>query len=209
MKVRVIIAVSAARRFLGATRSAALLGVLLSFATAGHGRAQSAIPFCLGDGTDTIGNCRCGPLQNGVAGHGCENSALVGGALMTASGQSLLNADDLIFHGSGVQNSITSMPSAILIQGPVHAPHVFSADGILCIGGPLKRLYVTSAAGGFVQFPPPGSLSISQISAILGDPLTAPATRYYQIFYRDPRPLFCPEGVLPWNLSNGMIVLWR
>ena len=78
-----------------------------------------------------------------------------------------------------------------------------------CIGGALKRLYVTSAVGTLASAPTPGSLPLGMQSAFLGDPLASGSTRWYQAWYRDSDANFCsaPQGNL-WNVSNGVRVDW-
>ena len=176
-------------------------------------RAQVATPFCFGDGTDSIGNCPCTSTagnQNGAPGHGCKNSTTGSiGGLMSTAGNACVTAtcgpDTLTFTGTGL------LPTgfSVLLQGSVDiSPHVFLGDGIRCVGGTLKRLYVANAVAGTVVYPPPpGTPSISARSAALGDLLTAGSVRYYQIFYRDPVAAFCPPGLV--NLTNGFKVTWR
>ena len=77
------------------------------------------------------------------------------------------------------------------------------------MGGTLKRLYVHPAVGGAVSAPQAGDPSISARSAALGDVIASGATRYYQVYYRDPVQGFCaaPQGN-NWNVSSGVSVLW-
>jgi len=42
-------------------------------------------------------------------------------------------------------------------------------------------------------------------SAALGDPITPGTPRFYQRYYRDPHPLFCPGG---FNVTNGLRIDW-
>ncbi|HZN54013.1 MAG TPA: hypothetical protein VFB67_01710, partial [Candidatus Polarisedimenticolaceae bacterium] len=82
-------------------------------------------------------------------------------------------------------------------------------DGVRCAAGTLKRLYVKNAVGGVATAPVAGDLSITARSAAAGDPLAPGAVRYYQTYYRDPDPAFCP--IPPgntFNSSNGLIITW-
>jgi hypothetical protein len=76
--------------------------------------------------------------------------------------------------------------------------------------GHLKRMFLQSAgAGGFVAMPDHGDPTITARSAALGDPIGAGTTRYYQVYYRDPDPTFCPPpSGSTWNVSSGLAVQW-
>jgi len=72
-----------------------------------------------------------------------------------------------------------------------------------------KKSFVTSAgqADSYVvsALAPQGAdPTVSSRSAALGDTITGGATRYYQIYHRDPNPAFCasPTGST-FNISNG------
>jgi hypothetical protein len=156
--------------------------------------------FCFGDGT--IGTCPCG--NQGVAGHGCDNSHATGGARMLASGTT--QPDTVVLHVSG------ELPSAlsIFLQGSaLVSGSVGFGDGLRCVGGSLKRLYVKNASAGSVDAPGAGDPSITSRSAALGDPIAPGTSRYYQTYYRDPNLAFCPapQGN-SWNVTNGVIVAW-
>jgi len=99
---------------------------------------------------------------------------------------------------------------SIFLQGDVNAaPGLAYGDGIRCVSGALKRLYKKSASSGTVSAPGAGELSIRVRSAAAGDPIPAGATRYYQVYYRDPNPTFCPNPVgNTWNVSNGIEIVW-
>jgi hypothetical protein len=158
-------------------------------------------PFCFGDGTGLVA-CPCS--NSGAPGNGCANSSNAAGAQLVASGTSV--PDTLVMTSSG------EVPGAfsILLQGDLELFHAtFFGDGLRCVDGNLKRLYVSSAPGGVIAFPPAGSLSISAQSAALGDPILAGSIRGYQVYYRDADLSFCanPPGN-SWNVSNAQRVLW-
>jgi hypothetical protein len=47
------------------------------------------------------------------------------------------------------------------------------------------------------------------MSATLGDPIAAGSSRYYQTYYRDPDPNYCPPPFGDsWNLTNGLRIIW-
>src|SRR6185295_3395475 len=109
---------------------------------------------CAGDGSPTGVACPCSNF--GAPGHGCQNSAATGGALLVASGT--VSPDTVTMNSSGQLPSA----SAILLQGStILASPITFGDGTRCIGGALKRLYVAAAVGGAVSFPPAGGPSIS------------------------------------------------
>ena len=154
--------------------------------------------FCDGDGS--AGHCPC--WNNGEMGRGCENSNWTGGARLSASGTP--NPDTLVLHASDMLPSV----SALAIQGSalLYEPVNFG-DGLRCIGGTLRRMYVGQAVGSALDFPGPTDPSISQRSAALGDPLLPGTVRTYQVVYRDPDPLFCTQGGA-WNVTSAVRVVW-
>jgi hypothetical protein len=82
-------------------------------------------------------------------------------------------------------------------------------DGLRCVGGTLKRLYVKNASGGATDAPTGGDAPITLRSAALGDPIASGATRYYQTYYRDPNLAYCaPPAGNSWNVTNGIKITW-
>jgi len=157
--------------------------------------------FCWGDGSS--GPCPCG--NAGTAGRGCQNSAGTNGALLLAYGNAGLSADSLTFESSGeLPTSLT-----ILMQGTAMIPPVNFGDGIRCVGGTIKRLYVKSAVAGVVTAPQAGDPSVSARSAALGDPIPVGAWRRYQAYYRDANLAFCPAPPgSTFNSSGAVEVVW-
>lgn len=158
-------------------------------------------PFCFGDGTLATG-CPCS--NNGLVGHGCENSAATGGAELTAAGT--VSPDTIVLTSSGELPSVLS----VFLQGTANlsAGAVFG-DGVRCVNSSLKRLYTRNASGGVVSAPIGADPSITTRSAALGDPIAPGTTRYYQVYYRDPVLSFCasPTGDA-WNVSSGIKIDW-
>jgi hypothetical protein len=157
-------------------------------------------PFCFGDGTQ--GSCPCG--NSGAAGHGCDNSASTGGALLASGGTT--SPDTLVLTSSGELPSATS----VFLQGSTNlGAGLPFGDGLRCAGGVLKRLGLHVAVAGTASYPQAGDNSITQQSANLGDPIAPGSTRYYQVYYRDPSPTFCaaPTGNT-WNISSGLSIVW-
>jgi len=158
-------------------------------------------PFCFGDGT-LVTACPCG--NNGLAGRGCENSASTGGAVLSASG--LVGNDTVVFTSSG------ELPTAltIFLQGnnASVAGFVFG-DGVRCTAGSLKRLYTKNAVSGVATAPTGANLSVQAQSAALGDTILPGTTRWYQAYYRDANPGFCPNPPgSTFNISSGLVVVW-
>jgi hypothetical protein len=167
----------------------------------GGGGGGPGTAYCFGDGTLAT-PCPCG--NTGSVGRGCQNSASTGGSLLTATGAT--SPDSLVLSASN------ELPSAlsIFLQGTTSlASGTAFGDGLRCANGNLKRLATKSAVGGVVTFPQAGDLSVSVQSAVLGDPIAPGSTRYYQVYYRDPAPSFCPAPTGDtFNVSNGLSVLW-
>ena len=166
-----------------------------------RGDASAFTPLCFGDGSGAA--CPC--ANSGAAGHGCENSATTGGALLSATGVASLAADSAQLTSAGELPSVTS----VVLQGTIAVAPAFFGDGLRCAGGSLKRLYVKSAVAGVVSAPDAGDASISARSSALGDTIALGATRVYQVYYRDPNANFCaaPPGGF-FNVSNAIAVSW-
>jgi hypothetical protein len=155
--------------------------------------------FCR-PGIDTQTSCPCS--NPGTAGHGCNNSAGTGGAVLSAFGESSLSDDTLKFTQSGELPSATS----IVLQGGVSTSSVTFGAGLRCVGGTLKRLYVHNASNGSVSAPVGSDVHVHTRSAQLGDTISVCESRYYQIYYRDSNLAFC--GGSGFNVGDGLTVLW-
>jgi hypothetical protein len=155
--------------------------------------------FCHGDG----GELPCPCWNNGAAGHGCANSGNSSGALLSWSGGT--NPDTLVLSASGEPATALS----IVLQGSAQDAHAAFGDGLRCISGTLRRLYVRNASAGSFSVPSGSDPSISARSAALGDVIVSGSARYYQVYYRDPAASFCPapDGNT-WNMTNGVVVNW-
>jgi Tol biopolymer transport system component len=157
--------------------------------------------FCTGDG---VTGCPCG--NQGLLGQGCANSTGSGGASMVDFGTASVGGDSLVFSCSGIVPGSASM----LLQGDAATSPRHFGDGLLCLGGHGKRMFRGSAGvGGFVALPGAGDPTITARSAALGDPIGAGSTRFYQVYYRDADPVFCPAPTgSTWNVSSGLAVRW-
>lgn len=166
-------------------------------------QAGPVTPFCFGDGSLAT-PCPCG--NNGLSGAGCENSAGTGGAILSSSGTTV--PDALVLDSSGELPSVLS----IFLQGDASsASGAVFGDGVRCVSGALKRLYVKNASAGVATAPNFGfgDPTITARSAALGDTIPAGGTRYYQVYYRDPITAFCPNPPgNSWNVSSGLRIVW-
>jgi Tol biopolymer transport system component len=167
-------------------------------------RDQGPAPIvasCFGDGSDQA--CPC--ANYGAGGHGCDNSSGTGGALLSANGTPSFAADTLVLTSSGEKPTALS----IVLQGSDLIKAVIYGDGLRCVSGTLKRLYVKTAVAGTIVAPQGADPTISARSATLGDPIPVGATRSYQVYYRDPDPSFCPspQGGT-YNITNSLSAVW-
>jgi hypothetical protein len=177
----------------------AIRGIASSGIAQWQGCPGPATGFCFGDGRTT--SCPCS--NSGALEHGCENSAHTGGALLVSSGQT--NPDSVVLTSSG------ELPHAlsVFVQSSTPVPSTHYGDGLRCVGGTLKRLFIKSASGGIVSAPGPADPTITARSAAIGDPISSGATRYYQVYYRDSNPGFCPiPSGSTFNISNGLRITW-
>jgi len=127
--------------------------------------------------------CPCSNPPTG-ADRGCNNSALTGGAVLSASGGTSLSSDSLVFTTSG------ELPTemSIVVQGKqLAAGGLIYGQGVRCVGGKLLRLYVKTASGGSITAPDfgGGDPSVSARSFAKGEPIPAGQSRWYFVYYRD------------------------
>jgi len=156
-----------------------------------HDRYAAGFTSICDPGIDSVIACPCGNAPSG-AGRGCDNSAATGGASLAASGIAYLSIDSLVFTATDERPNSTS----VLVEGtaPVSSGLVFG-QGVRCLGGTLKRLYVKTAVSGSITAPDfgAGDPTVSARSAALGDPILPGETRWYLVYYRDPLVLGgCP-----------------
>ncbi len=156
--------------------------------------------------SDGVSACPC---NNGTASldRGCDNSAGTGGALLTASGIAYLSQDSLTF------TTVGELPSAttVLVQGDALIPAgVVFGQGVRCVGGALRRLYVKTAISGSITAPDTaaGDPSVSARSATLGTALQPGVAYYYFAFYRDPLVLGGCPATSTFNATQAGRVSW-
>ncbi len=159
--------------------------------------------FCFGDGTTTA--CPCANPSVGSA-RGCNNSFSTGGAILSGTGTPSLSSDSLTLFSNNQSPTATS----ILLQGTATLPAAATfGQGLRCIGGSLKRLYIRTAVNGSVSAPHTGEPSISAVSTSLGDPIAPNQHRYYTAYYRDPTVLGGCPATSTFNSSNALDILWQ
>lgn len=145
--------------------------------------------YCFGDGGGIA--CPCNNLAG--YGEGCANST-GNGARLELDGSPSAAADDLTFRASGLPPGSLSL----LFAGTTPAgggAGVTLGDGLLCVGGAITRLELTSAStGGNVAFGPGLRMQGGWVSG---------TTRYFQAWHRDQTTAGCGSGS---NLTNAMSV---
>jgi hypothetical protein len=153
-----------------------------------------SVTYCHGDGSGTA--CPCG--NSGTPGRGCANSIDANGAQLASSGNASIGYDTLALQGSGMPDSF-----ALYFQGSAAvsggAGAVFG-DGLRCVQTSTVRLKTAMNGGGASMYPQPGETPVSVRGMV-----TAPGTRYYQVWYRNAAS-FCTTSTF--NLSNGLHVEW-
>ena len=135
---------------------------------------------------------------------GCDNSSMTGGARLLASGVTHLSADTLVFTTSDEKPAALS----IVLQGNGFVYGAVYGQGIRCVGGSLKRLYVKTASGGSITAPETGDVPVSAQSAAKGDTILAGQSRWYLVYYRDPIVPGGCEAASTFNSTQTGQVLW-
>lgn len=156
-------------------------------------------------GTGGVIACPCSNPATG-SGRGCDNSSATGGASISGSGSNTLATPTLAFTTAGEKPTATT----ILLQGnAVLASGVTFGQGVRCVGGVLKRLYVKTAVGGSVTAPDfgVGDVNIPARSATLGDPISAGQSRWYMAYYRDPTVLGGCSALSTFNSTDRKSVV--
>ncbi len=155
-----------------------------------------------GSGAVRICPCSNPPLGAGL---GCNNSDNTGGASIAASGLPSLVSDTIVFSTAGQKASASS----ILLQGTAqYGAGIAFGQGVRCVAGTLKRMYIKAASGGSISAPGPGDLSVSARSAALGDPLAAGTQREYLTYYRDPILLGGCTAANAFNATSSGTLIW-
>ncbi len=187
------------------------------FSTVNYLMANHIASWGLPGGCVPTGTVVCEPGTNGViacpcsnppttAGRGCNNSSGTGGAQLTTSGFARLGTDNLVLTTSGEKPGASS----IVLQGSVSSSTGFTfGQGVRCVSGSLKRLYLKTAIAGSITAPGASDLSVSARSAALGSPIAPGMHRYYGVYYRDPVILGGCPAASGFNITQQLDVLWH
>jgi hypothetical protein len=116
--------------------------------------------------------------------------------------------DSLVFTTSGERSTATS----IVLQGTNSPPAgIVYGQGVRCVGGSLKRLFVKTAVAGTITAPDfgAGDPTVSARSAAKGDVIQPGQSRYYLVYYRDPNVLGgCPASSTFNATQTGQVSWW-
>jgi hypothetical protein len=156
-------------------------------------------------GTGGVLACPCSNPPAGAE-RGCNNSSGTGGAHLTAFGHPWIVGDTLVFTSSGERPTATS----ILLQGENNiAAGAAFGQGVRCLTGNLKRLYVKTAVAGSITAPGPGDPGVYARATMLGDVIANGDTRYYGVYYRDPIVLGACSAANTFNITQTGSVQWQ
>ncbi len=140
-----------------------------------------------------------------LGGLGCNNSDNTGGAGIGAVGAASLASDSIVITTYGQKLTATT----VVLQGTTqNLTGAVFGQGVRCVAGTLKRLYVKPAVAGGVSVPASGDPSISARSAALGDPLSAGAHREYMAYYRDPTVSGGCPATSTFNATTAGTLIW-
>ncbi|MBI5364141.1 MAG: VCBS repeat-containing protein [Planctomycetes bacterium] len=162
------------------------------------GACSTGDALCAGDGSATA--CPCG--NGGANGRGCANSFDPNGAALSANGTALVAHDTLTLTVSGLPPTtlVHFLQSDTAENG---GAGVVFGDGLLCVGGTLRRLAVRQASAGVAEL---GAGALPAVSlAQLGALPPQGGTRIYQARYRNVAN-FCTSATF--NTSNAWRVVW-
>ncbi|HEV8113291.1 MAG TPA: hypothetical protein VGR31_11000 [Planctomycetota bacterium] len=167
-------------------------------------RAATGFTSLCAPGQSSVIACPCANPPGGQD-RGCDNSSATGGAVLSAAGIAYLSMDSLVFTTSGERPtafSVVMQGNALLANGLVYG------QGVRCVGGSTKRLFVKTAVAGGITAPDfgAGDSSLSARSAAKGDVIQAGQSRWYLVYYRDPIVLGgCPASSTFNSTQTGRI----
>jgi len=171
-----------------------------------HDRFAAGFTSMCHPASNSVIACPCGNQPSSL-GRGCDNSSFTGGSVLAASGIAYLSIDSLVFTTSDEKPGATS----ILLQGTTSVPAgLVFGQGVRCVGGAMRRLYVKTAANGSIAAPDlsAGDPSVSARSAALGDPIQSGESRYYLVYYRDPIVLGGCNATSTFNSTQTGSATW-
>lgn len=153
--------------------------------------------FCFG----LHATCPCS--NNGFSGAGCGNSFGTDGGRLSLSGSASVSFDTVSLRHTGLA---VGTP-LLYFQGTLDVGNGQGnplGDGLLCAGGSVIRLGTRISNGAEDTFG--FAVGSDPLLSIRGQIPASGATRYYQVWYRDPNTS-CAAG--SFNLSNGQLVVWE
>lgn len=153
--------------------------------------------FCAGDGSGGV--CPCS--NSGAVQHGCPNSLNANGVQLRSIGVARLSFESLQLVADGASGG-----AGLFLQGSAALSAGWGmafGDGLLCVGGTIRRLLIQFPTNGSAVYPV--QVSVDLPLSTLGS-VSAGMTVYYQFWYRDASP-YCTAATF--NLSNGLAVLWQ
>jgi hypothetical protein len=136
---------------------------------------------------------------------GCDNSWGTGGARLQSWGRRFVDDCTVVFTTTGEPPSALSL----VLQGiwPYPNGRVYG-QGVRCVVGSLKRLYVKTAIDGSITAPGPGDPSVIDRSAQLGDVIsTGTDVALLLVPRRDPTILGGPCGA-GFNTTQTQEIHW-
>lgn len=169
--------------------------------------------FCTG--TADLAFCPCASMYTGNPDSGCQNSWMTGGVKLQMMNVDTVNKTVEVM-GTGFTAS-TCIAGFLIRSSGVTSPQPFS-DGLTCLASPTVRLFKHfsfAQNGVWPDIAPPCAPTDpnawpagvpSPGLGVVQEPLGLTGNAYYQLFYRNSAPAFCPPGDL--NTSNGVMVVW-
>ena len=155
--------------------------------------------FCFGSPSA----CSC---TGGGLGGGCRNSYGNTGGQLSLSGNASVGADTITL----LHRGLPAGKPLLFFQGTQAVGNGLGTslgDGLLCAGGSILRLATRLSSGGQDAFG--FGVGNDPLISVAGLIPSIGATRYYQVWYRDPNAACASGGGSgAFNLSNGLLIPW-
>jgi hypothetical protein len=168
-----------------------------------HVGASPGVDACL-PGAGSVMACPCNN-PSGNFHSGCDNSNGTGGARLFSAGSPSISADTLVFSTRDQR----PLALSVLVQGDaLLANGVTYGQGVRCVAGGLKRLYVKVPDSDSITAPQGADPSVVSRSLDRGDPILPGQSRYYAVYYRDPIVLGTCPGTATFNTTQTQQIVW-
>ncbi|MBI5363451.1 MAG: VCBS repeat-containing protein [Planctomycetes bacterium] len=150
--------------------------------------------FCFGDGEFSA--CPCG--NPGWVGRGCQNSLVMGGARLWATGTASASSDSVVLRAHGMTGN-----DCVFFAGTAQVSSAIVDDGLGCVGGSIVRFGARPIVALTSAYPSlPGDPPVAQRLA-----LPPPGgVRYLQCFYRNALVSYCTPALS--NRTNGLVLVY-